>query len=341
LTNQGEIQTFSTMGFLPDSILVHLLVLAATFLIIYKAADFLVDGAVGIAYRLNVPKIVIGVVLVGFGTTAPEFTVSVLSAIRGFPEIALGNAVGSVIVDDTLALGLGIVVAPVAIRVERRSLRLFGLFLICIDVLAFALSLNGIISRWEGMILLGILSVYLAYVVHTENRKRKVSASVNQELAEHIKAGGIGLQALRFLIGLAGVILASELLIDSAVFVAKYFGASETVIGLTLVAIGTSIPEIVTCIVAGRRGHGDLALGDIIGADILNVLWIIGAASVANPIQVEKRVIFFAFPWMLGVVVLMLALARWRYTLQRWKGFVLAGVYLLYLTISIARFYGP
>jgi cation:H+ antiporter len=327
------------MGFIPDSILVHVIILAATFLVIYKAADFLVDGAVGIAYKLNVPKIVIGVVLVGFGTTAPEFTVSVLSAIRGFPEIALGNAVGSVIVDDTLALGLGIIAAPVAIRVERRSLRLFGLFLIGIDVLAFVLSLNGIISRWEGLVLLGILAAYLAYVVHTENQKRKSAPSVNEELADHIKPGGIGLQAFRFLIGLAGVILASEFLIDSAVFVAKYFGASEAVIGLTLVAIGTSIPEIVTCIVASRRGHGDLALGDIVGADILNILWIIGAASVANPIQVEKRVIFFAFPWMLGVVVLMLALAHWRHTLQRWKGFVLAGIYLIYITISVVRFY--
>jgi cation:H+ antiporter len=327
------------MGFLPESIPVHLVVLLATFLVIYKAADFLVDGAVGIAYKLNVPKIVIGVVLVGFGTTAPEFTVSVLSAIRGFPEIALGNAVGSVIVDDTLALGLGIIVTPVAIRVEQRSLRLFGIFLIGIDILAFVLSLNGIISRWEGFLLLGILVFYLGYVVHTENRKRKVATSKNEELADHIRPGGIGLQLVRFLIGLIGVILASEFLIDSAVFVAEYFDASEAVIGLTLVAVGTSIPEVVTCIVAGRRGHADLALGDIIGADILNVLWIIGAASVANPIQVEKRVIYFAFPWMLGIVALMLALARWRHTLQRWKGFLLIGVYLLYITISIVRFY--
>jgi cation:H+ antiporter len=327
------------MSFIPHSIFVHLLILAASFLVIYKAADFLVDGAVGIAYDLNVPKIVIGVVLVGFGTTAPEFTVSVLSAIRGFPAIALGNAVGSVIVDDTLALGLGIIVAPAAIRVEQRSLRFFGLFLIAIDVLAFALSVNGIIGRLEGLLLLGILGAYLGYIVHTENRKRKTSRAVNEELAGHIKPGGIGLQALRFLLGIAGVVLASEFLIDSAVFVAEYFGASEAVIGLTLVAIGTSIPEIVTCIVAGRRGHGDLALGDIIGADILNILWIIGAASVANPIQIQRRVIFFAFPWMLGVVALMLGLARWRLRLQRWKGLILVFIYLLYINISIVRFY--
>ena len=327
------------MNFIPDNIIFHLLALAASFLVIYKAAEFLVDGAVGIAYKLNVPKIVIGVILVGFGTTAPEFTVSVLSAIRGFPEIALGNAVGSVIVDDTLALGMGIIVAPIAIRVEKRSLRLFGLFLVGIDILAFTLSLNGIISRWEGLLLLGILAVYLTYVIHTENRKRKIAPEVNEELASHIKAGGIGVQVLRFFIGIAGLVFASEFLIDSAVFIAKYFGASEAVIGLTLVAIGTSIPEIVTCVVAGRKGHGDLALGDIIGADILNILWIIGAASVANPIQVEQRVIFFAFPWMLAIVALMLILARWRYTFQRWKGYLLVFIYLLYIILSIVIFY--
>lgn len=327
------------MAFIPDNIIVHLLILAAIFFIISKAANFLVDGAVGIAYQLNVPKMVIGVILVGFATTSPEFTVSVLSAVRGFPEIALGNAVGSVIVDDALALALGIVVAPKAIKVDKRSLRLFGLFLIAIDVLAFGLSINGVINRWEGLILLAILAAYLVLVIRTENKKRKVSPAANQELAAHIKKGGIGLQLLRFFIGVAGVVLASGFLIDSAVFIATFFGASEAVIGLTLVAVGTSIPEIVTCVVAGRRGHGDLALGDIIGADILNVLWIIGAASVANPIRVEQRVIFFAFPWMVGVVVLMLILARWRYTLQRWKGYILISVYLIYITLSIVIFY--
>ncbi len=327
------------MSFIPDSIIVHFIVLAVCFLVISKAANFLVDGAVGVAYLLRVPKIVIGVILVGFATTAPEFTVSVLSAVRGFPEIALGNAVGSVIVDDALALGLGIIVAPKAIQVEKRSLRLFGLFLIAIDLLAFMLSLNGVLNRWEGLVLLSVLAVYLFYIIHTENKKRKVSPAVNEELAAHTKSGRIGLQLLRFFAGVAGVVLASEFLIDSSVFVAKYFGASEAVIGLTLVAIGTSIPEIVTCIVAARKGHGDLALGDIIGADILNILWIIGAASVANPIRVQQRVIFYAFPWMLGIVGLMLVFSRWRYTLQRWKGFVLIIVYLIYIIISIIRFY--
>ncbi len=333
------------MSIIPDSIFLHLAVLAASFFLLARAAGFLVDGAVGIATAFGVPKLVIGIVLVGFATTAPEFAVSVISALRGFPEIALGNAVGSVIVDDGFALALGIVIAPAAIRVEPRMLRWFGLFLVGVDVLAFCLSLNGIIARWEGMLLVGILLAYLAAVVTQERRRRRrggagLPSPVDAaEVEGHVKQGGAGLQALRFLGGVAGVVIGSEFLIDSSVFVAGYFGASKAVIGLTVVAIGTSLPEIATCVVAFRRGHGELAFGDIIGADILNVLWIVGAASIANPIEVERRVILFAFPWMLAIVVTMLLLARLGYRLERWKGGMLMAMYGAYLALTILLFY--
>ena len=329
------------MHIIPDNIIFHLLSLLFSFLILAKSADFLVDGAVGIASILKIPKMVIGIILVGFATTAPEFTVSLLSAIRGFPEIALGNALGSVIVDDALALALGIVVAPTAIRVEKKTLRWFGIFLISIDILSFLLSLNGIINRLEGLLLLSILVVYLIVVFHTERKKKKagmVEEELNEELEGYTKSGGLLKQSLRFMLGVGGVVLASQFLIDSSVFIAGFFGASKALIGLTVVAIGTSMPEIATCITAARKGHGDLAFGDIIGADILNVLWIIGAASLANPIHVERSMILFAFPWMLFIVVTMLSFAWWGYKLQRWKGFVLIAIYLVYLGLSLFRF---
>lgn len=338
--NRGStliLERLKHMGILPDNLIVHLVVLGICFLVLAKSADLLVDGAVSIAYHLKIPKMVIGVVLVGFATTAPEFTVSLLSAIRGFPEIALGNAVGSVIVDDAFALALGIVVAPKVIRVEKRHLRRFGILLLGVDLLAFGLSLNGTLSRLEGLVLVLILVVYLVWIVIAE--KKKHGEAESEEVEAHLKAGSLGVQFLRFAAGVAGVVLASEFLIDSAVFIAAYFGASKAVIGLTVVAIGTSIPEIVTCIVAARRGHGDLAFGDIIGADLLNVLWIIGTAALANPIVVSRSVILFAFPWMIGVVALMLLLARWGYALQRWKGYLLMAVYFVYLALTLLRFY--
>ncbi len=334
------------MGIIPDKIILHILVLAASFFVLAMSANVLVSGAVSIAYRLKVPKMVIGIILVGFATTAPEFTVSVLSALRGYPEIALGNAVGSVIVDDALALALGILVAPAAIRVEKKRLKFFGFFLIGVDILAFGLSLNGIIARWEGLVLLAILTGYLALVFIIENKNRKSQseddpALETAELVSQVKSGDLKVQFLRFFLGVAGILLASEFLIDSAVFIAKEFGASRAVIGLTIVAIGTSLPEIVTCIVAARKGHGDLALGDIIGADILNILWIIGAASLANPIRVDRRVILFAFPWMLLIVGTMLILARLGYKLQRWKGVLLICLYFIYFTLTVLLFYSP
>ncbi|MBN2050871.1 MAG: calcium/sodium antiporter [Spirochaetales bacterium] len=337
------------MHFIPDNIVIHFVILAGSFFLLSKSADFLVDGSVGIAAKLKVPKMIIGIVLVGFATTAPEFSVSVLSALKGHPEIALGNAVGSVIADDALALALGIIVAPVALKVDSRILKSAGIFLICIDLIGFGLAANGVISRLEGLLLVAILAGYLAFVVLSE-KKRKAAAGAAaeteeaeeiEEVDEHIKPGKLSLQFFRFGIGVAGVLIASEFLVDSSLFIARFFGVPEVIIGLTMIAIGTSIPEIATCIVASRKGHGDLALGDIIGADILNILWIVGAAAVANPIVVDRNIMFFAFPVMILVVLVMLLLARAGYTLQRWKGFLLLGLYGLYLTATVIFFYLP
>ena len=324
------------MNLLPDNIIVHVAVLAASFLVITKSADFLVDGAVGIAYRLQIPKIVIGIVLVGFATTSPEFAVSVISSAQGLPEFALGNAVGSVIVDDALALGLGIIVAPVAISIDSRVLRRTGLFLVAADVLVILLSLNGVLDRWEGAILLALLVVYLIVVVMQEKKRRSelVAKEVDQAVEEHLKGGPLHRQFIRFAIGIAGVVLASEFLVDSAKYIAGFIGAPKSVIGLTVIAIGTSLPEIVTCIVASRKNHGDLAVGDILGADILNILWIVGTASVVNPIRVHRTFIMFSFPSMVIVVGTMLLFMRMRHRLERWKGIVLVSMYLVFLSLA-------
>jgi cation:H+ antiporter len=323
------------------NLLINLAILAASFYLLTKSADFLVDGSVAIAIILRIPKIVIGIVLVGFATTAPEFTVSLISALRGLPEIALGNAIGSVIVDDAFALGLGIIVAPVAIMVESKILKRFGLFLIAIDIIAFIMAINGTFERWEGIILLVILAGYLVWVFLSEKKRRDDNKSTvfENEVEEHIKPGGLLKQFGRFLIGVGGVIIASDFLVESARNIAGIFRVSEAIIGLTIVAIGTSLPEIATAIVASRKGHGDLALGDILGADILNILWIIGAASTANPITVSQNMIFFSFPAMFIIVGTMLLFARMEYKLQTWKGVVLVALYGVYLTLAILLFF--
>jgi cation:H+ antiporter len=322
-------------------LVINILLLGGSFVVLAKSADFLVDGAVAIALYLRIPKIIIGIILVGFATTAPEFTVSLLSALRGLPEIALGNAVGSVIVDDAVALGLGIIVAPAAILVESKILKRFGLFLIIIDIIVFYLAFNGIIARWEGLILLVLLVGYLIWVFISErNRKKRNKNPVFDDgIEEHMKPGGVVKQVLRFIIGVGGIIIASHFLVESSRFIAEFLNVSKAIIGLTIVAIGTSLPEIATCIIAARKGHGDLALGDIMGADILNLLWIIGAAATANQIEVSLKMIYFSFPSMLIIVGTMLLFARMGYKLQRWKGIVLVSLYVIYLVVAIILFF--
>ena len=328
------------MQLLPDNLAVNIVVIIGAFAVLSYCAGFLVDGAVGIAQRLRIPKIVIGIVLVGFATTSPELTVSLLAALRGHPELALGNAIGSVIVDDAVALGLGIVVAPVAIGVDSKVLKTTGLFLAAVAVVSFVLAANGTVSRLEGVALLAIHVAYLVTVLVVEGRRRRARAAADDgEFAEHVKPGGVRRQVLRLAGGVAGIVVASELLVESATFVARVVGASEAIIGLTIIAVGTSLPEIATNIAASRRGHGDLALGNILGADILNLLWIIGASALANPIRVERSIVFYSFPWMLLIVGTMLILCRIGYRLPRWKGLLLVSLYLVYLAMTIVVFY--
>ena len=332
------------MDFLPASIYINIAVLVVAFFVLSKGATFLVDGAVGVAARLMVPKVIIGIVLVGFGTTMPEFTVSLISAIQGHSEIALGNAVGSVIVNVAVALALGVLFAPVALKLDKSVFRTVGLIFFAAAALTLALALNGRIGRIEGAVLLCGLAGYLAYLLTTEKRKKnrefeREAVEEVEEVEAHIAARSMAQHIGLFTCGLALVVVASKFLVEAAVNVAELLNISETIIGLTIVAIGTSLPEVATCIVASRKGHGDLAFGDIMGANILNLLWIIGGAALARPIVVTQGEILFMFPCMIGVVALMFLLARVRLELNRWKSLILVASYVAYALATIFVFF--
>ncbi len=314
------------------------------FAILFKCADLFVDGASRIATILNIPKLLVGIVLVGLATTAPEFAVSVIAAIRGLPELALGNAIGSVIVDDCVALALAAILAPTVIFINCRMLRIFGAFLLGIDFLAYFLARDGVLNRWEGLILISLLGVYFVLLFKvrsfrapgmTDNGEAKNSAGprMNAAARRDLRA-----PALKFLIGLAGVILTAEVIVRSAEYVARYFAIPEIIIGSTIVAIGTSLPEVSTCITAALRREGELAVGNILGADVLNILWIIGVASLTNPIIVDRAIINFKFPYMILVVTVMLVLMSIGCRLNRYKGFILLGFYFLYLFLTFHLF---
>ena len=322
------------------------LIIALSFFVLTKAANPLVDGAVGIAQAFKIPKVIIGLVLVSIATTAPEFTVTLISAIQNKAGMAFGNAIGSVIADDALALALGVLVAPTPFLISKETLKTSGIFLIFVIFISFFLAADGKIERWEGFVLLALMGVHLLTIIilHKSHKKKKSNldeAETDAAIDEHLQNGPLWKQFFLFFIGVIGVIMAGKLIVDSASAVAVAFKVSDEVIGRTVVAIGTSLPEIATCIVAAKKGHGDLAFGDIIGADILNLLLIIGTAATVKGLDIGKEAIYFNFPFMIIVVLTMLGLAAMGYKLQKWKGGVLLGLYVLFFATTMIFFVHP
>lgn len=324
-------------------IFINAALLIVSFTLLFKCASLFVRGACGIAEALKMPKMVVGIVLVGLATTAPEFVVSVFAAFRGHPEIALGNAIGSVICDDGIALPLAAVLAPTVILVNCRLLRTVGVFLLSIDFIAYFLAMNGRITRVEGLVLVFLLVGYFLIILRHQNFRHR-QFEVNQSCS--LEPGSLGPSikdqlkkpVLLFLAGLAGVVLTGNVIVHAAVFIAKYFSVSEIIIGSTIVAIGTSLPEISTCITAAVKGEGELAVGNIIGADVLNILWIVGVSAMVRPIVVDLSFINFAFPYMILIVVVMLASMRMGCRIGKAKGLVLFILYLGYLFLTIRLF---
>lgn len=325
-------------------IYLYFIFLILSFAFLFKCADFFVTGAVEISRVMNIPKMIVGIVIVGLATTAPEFAVSVQAAFLGHPEIALGNAIGSVVCDDGIALALAAVLSPVIIFVNCRLLKAAGIFLISIDTLAYLLARNGTIGRIEGIIFVLILGFYYIFIIRNKNLHFEKPSHQQQNLnvkktdQPSIKFSALKKSLLLFTGGVIGVLISSRVVIWASIHIARYFSISETVVGLTIIAIGTSLPEISTCITAALKKEGQIAVGNIIGADILNILWIIGISSIVNPIKVELEVINFNFPFMILVVIVMLASMRIKCQLGKIKGAFLFGLYILYFFLTLKLF---
>ncbi len=305
-------------------------VMVAAFVVLAKCADWLVDGAIDIARQLKVPPILIGIVIVSIGTTAPELAVSMQAALDGNAELALANAVGSVIYDDGLALPLVAFLSPVVVLIDRGVLRSTAIFLIAVDVIAYVMCFDGTLDRPEGLVLVLGFCGYLLF--QYRQQRNRGAEDVEDEGGDVRSWSRI---ALLFAVGLAGVLLSSDWIVETAKIISRELEVSNIIIGLLLVALGTSVPEIATCIVSARKGHGSLAIGNILGADILNICWIAGASSVVNDLEVPTEEIHFMFPAMLIIVVTMLALLRLNHRFEKWKGAVLLSLCAAYVFITL------
>lgn len=322
-----------------------LVLLVLSFYLLAKGASWLVDGGVGIAERLRVPKLVIGIVLVGLATSAPEFAVSFLSALAGKPELALGNVVGSNIVNDGVALALVGLLAAAPVVISRRVLLQAAAFILLIDVTAFTLVITNradqdfVLSGWGGAILVGFFCLYLVQLFrdrrrHPDGFKGGELSQVEAEIAGKSLPASAGL----FIFGLALVVGSSEVVVVSASRLAAAAHVPDAVIALSVIAIGTSIPEIATCVAAARKGQGALAVGNILGSDIFNIAGIAGASALANPLAVPKKIICFMFPSMLAVMLVTLGGLVFRGRMTRAQGAILLAMFVAYMVLMACLF---
>ncbi len=311
-----------------------LLFVAAAAAVLWKTADWFVEGAVGVAERLRVPKMLIGIVLVSFATTSPELLTSVIATVRGYPELALGNAVGSIIVDVGIALGCAAALSSLPMLADRHVFGPSAVFVLLAISAGFALTMDGVMTRGDGLALMAMYAGYLLYSYRQVKRHREAAraAMEGMEELERQLAGMGAAKILRLFVGgFLGVLLGSELLVTGATGLAEELGLSPVIIGLTVTAVGTSVPEIATCAAAALKRQSQVGVGNIVGADILNICWVAGASSLFNPLGAEKQVVWYMFPCalaMVGAMLLMIGLGGFR--VRRWNGFVLMAMYAAY-----------
>lgn len=325
-----------------QSMLVLLLVIVACIALLSKGADWMIDGVVDLACRTGMPKIVIGATVVSLGTTLPEAFVSVMAAYMGNSGLALGNGVGSIIADTGLIFGLTCVL--VAVPINRFILNRTGwvqvgsaVLLVAIAIVALLRAPAGaepMLGRGVGFFLLTLLGVYL-YVTYRWARQGGEMDSGSAPLAEELT--NLGMAWLMVIGGLLLVVVGARILVPAASEIAMRLHVPEDVIAATMVAFGTSLPELMTAIAAVRKGHPEITVGNIVGADVLNVLFVIGAAAAAAPLAIPANFYYFHFPAMLIILLsFRVFISMNRGVFHRWQGVWLLGVYTLYIVLQYA-----
>lgn len=315
------------------------ILLIAGFILLIKGAGYFVDSASEIAGKMNVSPLIIGLTIVAFGTSAPEAVVSIIAALDNNGDMVTGNIVGSNIVNITLLLGVTALISPMAIERETQTreipFSLAAAFLVLIlisDQLLFSKE-AALISRVDGIILLAGIGLFL-YYIFVKARRTKKSLEEKEENPDTDSSWTKNIIMLT--IGLAGIIIGGDFVVDSASEIALSLGMSQALVGLTIVALGTALPELTTSITAARKGEASLAIGNLIGSNIFNIFFVLGISAVIKPLDVSG--VLFTDTWILiGATVMLLMLALWRKTFSRIEGALLAGLYLVYFVYIIIR----
>lgn len=308
-------------------ILFECLLLVAGFVMLVKGADWFVDGAAGIADRFGIPQLVIGLTIVAMGTSAPEAAVSITAALKGSADITVGNIVGSNILN--ILIILGITSAIIAIAVSQSTVMYEIPYLLFVSILFLALGYTGNeITFWEGVILWIAFIFYLGYLFVMAKKKK-------EEVTEESKKKPVWELIFLVIIGLVLIIAGSNVAVDAASAIAKIMGLSERFIGLTIVALGTSLPELVTSVSAARRGKADIAIGNIVGSNMFNILFVVGTSALITPVLFAPNFIVDTIISILAVILLWLCIFRSK-KLKRSGGILMLlcyGAYFAYLIL--------
>lgn len=309
-------------------VIIYVLLLALGFVLLAKGSDFFVDGSASIANKAKIPQLVIGLTIVAMGTSAPEAAVSISSALAGSAEISVGNVVGSNILNVLIILGISATLVPLAVRKVSQILDIPMVLLA--TVVLFVLGLFGSINFVGGIILLLIFVGYLAILFVNALKAKKANGGVIAPEDEvEIKDMPVWKSILFAVLGLAMIILGSNATVDSATWLAKFIGVSDRFIGLTVVALGTSLPELFTSVTAARKGNADIAVGNILGSNIFNILFVLGITSLIIPVPFESK--FFidtAIAFVAALFILLVSLKSKK--IARWSGITMLVAYAGY-----------
>lgn len=313
--------------------LLSILYILVGVVVVLWGADRLTEGAVGVAERLHIPQLVIGLTIVAIGTSMPEFCVSFVSALKGTADLAVGNVVGSNIFNSLLIVGITAMVAPMTIL--KNTVRLDIPFALLASIILAAFCYDGELTRLDAGILFGLFVVFMFITLqHAKKGKKEQGARSEKQKASSKEQGEempVWKIVLLILVGLACLVLGSNVFVDGATKVATALGISDAVIGLTVVAMGTSIPELATSVVAARKGNSGIAIGNVLGSNVFNILLVIGLTGVISPMHIQG-ITWIDLSMLILSMVLLLLFSYTKYTIARWEGAVLTTLFVGYIT---------
>lgn len=306
--------------------MVDIILFIVGIILVLKGADWLTDGSVAVASRLGVSQLVIGLTIVAMGTSMPEFCVSLFSALKGTPDLAVGNVVGSNIFNALLIVGVAALVAPMTIR--RSTVKRDIPFAVLASVALMLMCLDNHIGHLDAFILIILFAIFMTMTLRGARKDA-------EEPQGETKTLPTGKAVVFILLGLAGLIIGSNLFVDSASSIARSLGVSDAVIGLTIVAGGTSLPELATSVVSARKGNSGIAIGNVLGSNVFNILFILGITGLIQPMAITGITMVDLSVMVLSMCLLWL-FSFTRYRIQRWEGAVLTAAFIGYMAWLLA-----